>query len=272
MLSLAEIAALEERRQAVGYRELAAEVREVAGGVAARGAPGTWVNAAVALGLDGPVDRAELESMASWYEAGGVEARVEVCPFAHPTLLEGLDALGLRIRVFEHTFFRELSRAEPARPIGDPPPGLRIEPADQSSEAIMREHAAFIVRAFMPDGTEPPEAHVALAKKAASHPRVTPYNAYLDGRLAGAAQMEATGRVAGLFGAAVAPWARRRGVQQALLAHRMNEAAARGAILATIGSRPGTHTERNVRRMGFQLAYTRAIVARSGPGLAAVPL
>ena len=52
-----------------------------------------------------------------------------------------------------------------------------------------------------------------------------------------------------------------------LIAARLNHAGTRGVRVATIGSRPGAGTERNVRRMGFQTAYTKVMLARSGPGL-----
>jgi GNAT superfamily N-acetyltransferase len=70
-----------------------------------------------------------------------------------------------------------------------------------------------------------------------------------------------------LFGLAVHADFRRRGIQQALIAARLEFARERGCRIATIGSRPGAGTERNVRRFGFQVAYTKAIVAQPGPGL-----
>lgn len=59
----------------------------------------------------------------------------------------------------------------------------------------------------------------------------------------------------------------RHGIQQTLIAVRLNLAVERGIRVATIGSRPGTGTERNGRRMGFQTACTKCILARPGPGL-----
>ena len=84
--------------------------------------------------------------------------------------------------------------------------------------------------------------------------------------------MDVTGACAALFGAAVAPDYRRRGIQQALVAERLRVARERGAKVATIGCRTGQEpsgTERNARRMGFQAAYTKPHLVRPGPGLAA---
>lgn len=73
--------------------------------------------------------------------------------------------------------------------------------------------------------------------------------------------------VCALFGLSLLPEFRRRGIQQALIAARLNSASVRGARLATIGSKPGAETERNVRRMGFATAYTKPVMVRPGPGL-----
>ena len=73
--------------------------------------------------------------------------------------------------------------------------------------------------------------------------------------------------IVALFGLAVVPEYRRRGVQQALIAERLRLARDAGARVATIGSRPGHSTERNVRRMGFQTAYTKVSLVRPGAGL-----
>lgn len=76
------------------------------------------------------------------------------------------------------------------------------------------------------------------------------------------------GVVAALAGAAVLPAWRRRGIQAALVARRLELARARGCRLATIGSAPGIPTERNALRLGFRIAYARLAFNRPGPGLA----
>ena len=63
--------------------------------------------------------------------------------------------------------------------------------------------------------------------------------------------------MAQLAGAATAPAHRRRGVQTALLAHRLQVAAAEGADLASVFVTPGSGSERNVQRAGFRLAGMR---------------
>jgi GNAT superfamily N-acetyltransferase len=98
-------------------------------------------------------------------------------------------------------------------------------------------------------------------------PATLTYAATLDGQLVAAGSVHLGDRSAALMGVSTLPAFRRRGIQQALIARRL--AAARGCILATISSKPGIPTERNAMRLGFTMAYTKVIVVRPGPGLAA---
>ena len=74
-----------------------------------------------------------------------------------------------------------------------------------------------------------------------------------------------------LFGASVRPAFRRRGIQQALIAARLDRARSLGAELASVTSHPGIPTERNAARFGFQLAYVRAVLVKRAPGLVPSP-
>jgi GNAT superfamily N-acetyltransferase len=77
--------------------------------------------------------------------------------------------------------------------------------------------------------------------------------------------------VATLFGLSTLPAFRRRGVQAALIAARLERARAAGISLATIGSEPGISTERNAMRLGFRVAYTKVVLRKPEPGLARSP-
>lgn len=270
MLALDEIARREEARLARGLGEIAEARRAFGGGVAARGSPGTWVNSAVGMALRGPVARHEIESVLSWYESASVEPRFEVAPFVDAAFLDDCAALGMVVRAFENTFFRTLKRDEPLRPVVDPPAGLSIAIVDPRDETAVHSYSLVVTTGFFPEGMTPRAEDLAVTARAVRHPRTLAFTASLAGRVVGAGAMEIADQCAALFGLSVLPEFRRRGIQQALLAARLSEAARRGATLATIGSRPGVATERNVRRMGFQLAYTKVILVRPGPGLAPV--
>lgn len=271
-MDLIDIARLEELRQARGITEIADEWRPLAGGSAARGEPGSWINNAVGAGLDGPIDDDELDSVIEWYTSKGIEPRLEVCPFVHESLLTALERRGFSARAFENVFFRELDGSA-VGPVHALPPGVRIGRVDPGDAAMVREYGLAVVSGFFPPDVAPREADLEVSARSLRHPRTCAYAAWVDGKLVGGGAMEVGGEggeVAALFGLSVLPEHRRRGIQGALIAARLNEAARRGARIATIGSRPGVATERNVRRMGFTLAYTKLVMAKAGPGLAAV--
>lgn len=267
ILDLAHIAALEEARQARGLSEIADQARPIAGGIMARGVPGTWTNSAVALGMDTPVTAEDIATLIHFFTSVGAEPRVELCPFAHPSLLQHLADGRFVISTFENTFFREIHLSETVRPLREPPPGLILRFVDPANEREVADYARVAVSGFFPTGHSPTPDDLAISMRAARHPRSHAALAILDNSIVGAGCMEVSGHVAGLFGLSVLPDFRRRGIQQALIAFRLNYAIAQGARIATISSRPGISTERNVRRMGFQLAYTKPILVRPGPGL-----
>ncbi|MBP7678421.1 MAG: GNAT family N-acetyltransferase, partial [Thermoanaerobaculia bacterium] len=70
------------------------------------------------------------------------------------------------------------------------------------------------------------------------------------------------GGLAQLCGAATLPDHRRRGIQTALLAERLAAAGRSGCGLAVVTTQPGSKSQENVRRRGFALLYTRAILVR----------
>lgn len=92
------------------------------------------------------------------------------------------------------------------------------------------------------------------------------YFAIVDGRIAGAATLALRGRIAGLFGASTLPEFRKRGIQTALLRSRLRRASEMGCTLAMSISLPGSVSQRNMTRAGFQTLYTRAKVERPYEG------
>jgi len=86
--------------------------------------------------------------------------------------------------------------------------------------------------------------------------------ARLDGVPAGGASLRLSEGIAHLCGAATLPAHRRRGVQSALLAARLEMAAGAGCDTAVVITQPGSKSQENVQRQGFHLLYARAILVR----------
>lgn len=60
-----------------------------------------------------------------------------------------------------------------------------------------------------------------------------------------------------LAGASTIPEGRRQGAQNALLHARLAHAAELGCTIAIMGASPGSQSQKNAQRNGFQIAYTR---------------
>lgn len=263
-LDVAEVARLEELRQAIGVSCVADEWEEIAGGRMGFAGVGSWANQAKGLGMEGPVADAELDRMVAFYEARGVEPRIEVCPLAHPSLIEGLSARRFVVKEFETVLAFDLER----QPIPPSPAGIGIRTVDPACEAERSVYSAILREGFAPPDQAMAER---MERRYLAAPGVTALLADIDGEAAGAGTVDASPLCAMLFGAATLHRSRRRGVQTALMIARLVIARDAGCRYAAIHSRPDVATGRNALRIGFQTVYTKVVLARPAPGLAASP-
>lgn len=261
-MDLKEIALLEERRQALGLSEIAEESRPILGGTAGRSFPGSWLNNAVGIGLNESFHEPEIDQLIAWMSEKGLPTRLEIAAFADEAFLRAIERRGFVLREFEWVFFRPLSTQEPACPIHTPPSEISIGRIDPADAERVREYATVTCRGFAPSDKDVSESDLDVFSRCVRHARTSGFVAYVAGRIVGAGAIDVWRNVGALFALAVLPEWRRKGVQQALIAARSNHAANAGATVATIGSRPGQSTERNVRRMGFQLGYTKVVMVR----------
>ena len=88
------------------------------------------------------------------------------------------------------------------------------------------------------------------------------YVAVRDGAFAGGAGLRLADGIAQFAGAATAPAHRRRGIQSALLSARLADAAEAGCTIAVITTQPGSTSQQNAQRRGFDLLYTRAVLVK----------
>ncbi|HWB19033.1 MAG TPA: GNAT family N-acetyltransferase [Phycisphaerales bacterium] len=262
MRSLIEIAKLEEWRNAVGTSEVAAEHLRIAGGIASRGEAKTWVNTAISLGMSGAVTASDIEHVIAWYSEQGHVAHVEVCPYADASLITALVRSGFHIKRFENVFFRELARGERVELLRELPREIEIRSVDAEDGDRVCEIARVIAQGFARAGEAAREADVRVFEKCARDRLTKTYAAYSGEVCVGGGSVEVRGEIAALYGLAVDARFRGRGIQQALMAVRMNAACEAGANLVTIGGPPGMGTERTARRYGFQVAYTKAMMVK----------
>jgi len=84
-----------------------------------------------------------------------------------------------------------------------------------------------------------------------------PYLAELDGKPISTGSLFIYDDICLLAGASTIPEGRNNGAQTALLEDRLRFAASRGCKLAIMGAAPGSQSQKNAQKNGFQIAYTR---------------
>jgi len=114
----------------------------------------------------------------------------------------------------------------------------------------------------VPSHEEFPREAVDAAERDMVAAGVVRYTALRDGVIAGGASFRIAEGIAQLTGAATAPAHRRRGIQTALLAARLAAAAAAGCDVAVVTTQPGSKSQQNTQRQGFDLLYTRAVLVK----------
>lgn len=271
--NLREIALREERRQAEGTAAVADESLVLGGGILSFAGRGSWANQACGLGLDGAVSDADLDRLVDFYASRGVEPRVELCPFADASVVDGLAERGFVLREFENVLARHLDPSEDLRSIltRPLPAELAIERVDPRDDVTVDTVIEVSTSGFRPAGEPVPQNLYEVARRGILQSGCDSYLARMDGVPAGGSSMEARGSIAALYGTTVLPRYRRRGIQAALIVRRLERARERGCTLAVIHSRPGIATESNALRLGFFLAYTKVVLVRPGEGLEPSP-
>lgn len=270
------IALLEEWRQARGVAEIALEHEVIAGGTMAFSGAGSWSNQASGLGLRGPVSGEELDRLVAFYRDRGVPAAIEVAPFAHQSLIAGLRERGFLLKDFEMVFAARVEAGEDCsqRTMVPLDPSIEIRRHEPGDEAADHAFLLASMSGFVPEGQDAPLASdLEVGLRCLRHPRTVNVAAFSDGQIVGAGAMELatdvpdeSGRptpIACFFGVSVLPGYRRRGVQQALIAARLQACADAGCELVCIHAHPGVATERNALRMGFQHVYTKVTLVRA---------
>ena len=232
--------------QAAGSRP-AAFVTAVAGGVASFAEDGSPFNKVAGLGFAGVPATAELAEIERVFAARDAPVQVELPTLADPAIGTLLTGRGYRLTSFENVL------------------GM-VRPSGEEFEAwldVVTEGFAVPDEQGVPSHEEFPREILARAvRDLVSAAGVVRYDALSGGGIVGGASFRLAEGVAQLTGAATAPAYRRRGVQTALLSARLADAAAAGCDIAVITTQPGSKSQQNAQRRGFDLLYTRAILVK----------
>lgn len=228
---------------------------EIAGGIVAWSTRfgSTSLAKAAGVGLGTPVTADDLDRIEAFFRERDVPARVAVCPFTHPSLFALLAER--RYAIVQHDNVLARPPAEAPRATA---PGVVVERVSASRFVEW----ANIVREGMeaPPGDE--ERGRTIAAAFVDSGKTHAFVATRDGEIAGAGGLLVDDGVATLFAASTLSAHRRRGVQGALIAARLEHARALGCDLATAITEPGSDSQRNLeRRFDFRVGYTGLVLA-----------
>ena len=146
------------------------------------------------------------------------------------------------------------------------PPGVRVERGEGQVRTwmdVVLEGAAHPDTECLAEHETFPRDAVERAETAMVDAGARLYLATLDDVVAGGGGVRIAGPLAQLTGAATAPQHRHRGVQTALVNARLRDAVAAGCTFAVVTTQPGSRSQANMQRMGFDLLYARAILVKS---------
>jgi ribosomal protein S18 acetylase RimI-like enzyme len=238
-------------------------IRPLAGGLAVYAGPGVPMNKIIGLGLGEALEESALEHVESEWSARDEAVRVELSTLDDGAIARLLTTRGYRLLGFENVLGRALGAADVGVPAVS---GLRIHQLTPDDLELWME---VTVDGFshadegpLPTEEPPHEALEAIFRDMVSISGFRRYLATINSVAVAAASMRVDGSLAQLTGAATLPDFRRRGLQTALTLHRLADARAAGCDLAVVTTAPGSKSQENAQRRGFELLYARAILVK----------
>jgi GNAT superfamily N-acetyltransferase len=222
-------------------------VLEIAGGCAIFVGADSPLTQAVGLGLNGPISEAQIDTLECFFRSRGAPVSIDFCPLADPGFLEILGARGYRAAEFNNVLVKRLAGAE----IVLTPRVRRATGGEADLWSHTVGHGFFEQPELTTDEMDVGRAIFAM-------PGALCYLACTEsGMPAGGGAMAIHEGLATLFADSTVPAHRRAGLHRELIAARLNEAIAQGCTLATASTLPGSGSQRNYERLGFQVVYTK---------------
>jgi GNAT superfamily N-acetyltransferase len=204
---------------------------EVCGTYAMFDGPDSPCTQTFGLGIAGEPQAADLQKIESFFIERGAAVQHEVAPLISQELLSLLNQRNYHPIEFTNVMCRRI--------------GSKAELWAQTSANGWAEHPdLFQFILDLAKNFVATEGVSAMFAKLDENPIATGVIAIVDG-------------VALLAGASTIPNARNQGAQSALLAERLQFAVDQGCDVAMMCALPGSPSQRNAQRNGFQIAYTR---------------
>jgi ribosomal protein S18 acetylase RimI-like enzyme len=230
------------------FAEQEQDILAVAGGTAVFCGVNSPLTQAIALGMNGPVTPAEVDRMEEFFRRRGSAAAIDLCPLADSSLIEVLSDRGYRITEVTNKLVR------PAAPV-QPSPGPAVRITNDGTVWSQTLAQGFFER------TEVSELELRIFEMIFQ--ASTALISEIDGQPVGGGAFAVQNGTAHFFSDATLPAARGRGVQTALIRARLALAMENESDLAMASTMPGSISQRNYERLGFQIVYTRVMLVKT---------
>ncbi len=210
---------------------------------------------AFGLGFAGTVEDDEIIRLEDFYKQRRCPVNIEVSHLADASFTSQLAKRGYQIVGYSDVLIKSLSGQDAHASFGDDRIGIvTANEVDTLATSVARGFA---------DGGDFPQSLTQIFQTYFHQPNCTCFIARIDGEAAGGAAVFINGTLAILGAASTLPKFRGRGLQTDLLRCRLNFAASRNCELAAVTTLPGTVSQRNVQRQGFQMVYARTKFMRN---------
>lgn len=227
----------------------------IGGGVAVGFDATLPINKVIGAGFD-DVAREDLDRIEGAFSRVGVPTVVELCPLARRAFAADLAARQYRLTAFENALALPLSS-------GALEPSVGVVKVRDVTPAVLPEWSRVVAEGFgAPAGGA---LERMLGPLMGSTPRTRCLLAEIDGEAAGGAAVRIEDGVALSFATSTLPRFRQRGVQRALVETTIFAARMADADLVVATTDPGSQSQRTFERVGFRVAYSRAILSSSPP-------
>ena len=209
---------------------------------------------AVGCGIYSEMNSRDLDTVEDFYRSRNASVQIDLCPLAHPMLMKLLGIRGYQFAEFINIWYLPVKDYE----LPDTKTDVEVHRVSESEGQIWAE--------TLTRGFNTLDEHAALETSFSvpflSMQNTLCYLARIKGQAAGAGTMAIHNGLATLFGTSTVSGCRNRGAQSALLRARLQQAIESRCDLAMVGTTPGSNSQRNVERLGFRLAYTKAQMIR----------
>lgn len=215
--------------------------------------PGRYVNRAIGVTLS-DLSGANVDAIEQFFRDRHVPSMIELSSWAPSANLEHLAK-----RSYVAAWFRSVFALQPRSIVKASDRDLRI---DRVEAGDMEQWLQVFNKGFEADRDDAFTANDEIGRAGFVVPDSHTFLAFLDEEPVGCGAVQFVDGVAWLGGAATIPAFRRRGIQAALVGHRLRLAAEAGCDLAAVTALSNGPSARNIVRLGFQHTHTQAVVER----------